>query len=1036
MGVVYKALDPHLQRLVALKTMSADLAQDEAFKRRFYREARAAASLNHPNIVTIHELGEHEGSPFIAMEFLEGQGLDRIVRAGMPILLAKKLAIVRQVSVALDFAHRRGVVHRDVKPANIMLLPDGSVKVVDFGIARMSASTTQTDHVVGTLNYMSPEQVSGEPVDARSDIFSLGVVLYEFLCYRHPFAASNSLPAIIMKIAKEDPPPLQGFFPECPEDLAALVMRALAKQAQNRYPSMELVLVDLDPILARTSRETADQLCGNAQYYVDQKQWAAAGSCLEHVLDLDSARTDARALLDYVRAQLERESLRGQLDPRVETIREMLQSKRFLDAAAECEAILLIDKSNPQARELLIEARRALEVARLVQHHLDEAQRLLAEGFLAPAQAEVNKVLGLDPGHTQAQTLLAEIRSKSEERGRHRRLSEGLAQAREIIEEGDLHAAESRLAGIEREFPGDPEAAKLRGFVKKQLEQEELARWTRERIDRAQDLLSRGQYDRALEVLESARIRNPHDTGVIDLLARTQEEKARAEVTPPLEKTRIITSPMQPPRTPPEIKPPAPRPARVVMPPPRVQIPPAPAQPRRVEARAPAQPEAPRRLPGEASAQAGPPLGMPPQRPQEVAPPPPSARPMQVTVAQVARPGLPRPIKWLLAVVLLAGAIAGGYGLYQKTRAPASITGHVTDPTGAPLGGLKVTLQSEVGGQSWTAVTDAQGSYRFTGITPGQYTLQLEAPQGLETPKPAPIDAIASREQQRDIQLARKVGPNLLAALHGRFVDERGRPLRQFRVRFTNQESGSEAVVEGRNGDYEIQELRPGTYSLFAEAARGKRSPAQSVTLQPGETGRVDLALGAPETAPPTTGRGSLRVTVTDEAGKPLAGASVRVSGPKGSSRAGTTDASGNHVFREVSPGSYVAEVQALGYSPGSSPSVRLKGSEEETVSVSLHKLAVSPGPASTVTVAGKVVDNQGRGIRLATVYLVDPANGARKKTTTDSGGNFSYSNVKPGAYEISVEPSSFYQHPKSRPIKVTPGEPLTLPPIALSPAS
>jgi serine/threonine protein kinase/formylglycine-generating enzyme required for sulfatase activity len=236
MGLVYRARDNAIGRLVALKVMAPALAEQVELRERFLREARAAGNLQHPNIVVIHDLGEHEGAPYIAMEYLVGQPLDKAL-AAKALTTSAKLEAFAQICDGLHFAHENGVVHRDVKPANVILLAKGGAKLVDFGIARTSdARLTKTGIVVGTVAYMAPEQLKGKPVDARSDVFSAGAMLYEMLSGKLPFEGETTAETM-MKILQDEPPELRPEGVIHPARLAAVVQRALAKDPAQRYQS-------------------------------------------------------------------------------------------------------------------------------------------------------------------------------------------------------------------------------------------------------------------------------------------------------------------------------------------------------------------------------------------------------------------------------------------------------------------------------------------------------------------------------------------------------------------------------------------------------------------------------------------------------------------------------------------------------------------------------------------------------------------------------------------------------------------------------
>jgi len=241
MGVVYEAFDPMIKRRVALKTIRPDQLAGERpddVIARFRREAQAAGRLSHPNIVSIYDCDEDSGTWFIAMEYVDGRELKECFAADERFRTADIERIMSQILAALDYSHRHGVVHRDIKPANIFLLPDGTVKVADFGIAHIeSSSLTQVGTVVGTPNYMSPEQIMGLPVDGRSDIFSTGVILYQFLTGERPFAGSST--TTMQKVLKEEPLPPSTLNVQLPPSIDAVVRKALAKRADERFATAQ-----------------------------------------------------------------------------------------------------------------------------------------------------------------------------------------------------------------------------------------------------------------------------------------------------------------------------------------------------------------------------------------------------------------------------------------------------------------------------------------------------------------------------------------------------------------------------------------------------------------------------------------------------------------------------------------------------------------------------------------------------------------------------------------------------------------------------
>ena len=258
MGTVYLGRDPELGRSVAIKVLR-DRVDDEELLERFLREARAAAALRHPNIVTIYASGQHDHQPFIAMEFIDGESLDEIVRRQLPLTLSDRISYIDQLCAGLHFAHRAGIVHRDIKPANVMVDRDGTVRILDFGIARVEGSgMTRDGAMMGTLNYMSPEQMLGKPVDFRSDIFAVGAVAYELLCYQRAFKGSIDS-GLLVQLPYEDPPPLREVADGVPPELDQIVMTALQKAPENRFRDLSEMRAALLRVWETLEREATLQ---------------------------------------------------------------------------------------------------------------------------------------------------------------------------------------------------------------------------------------------------------------------------------------------------------------------------------------------------------------------------------------------------------------------------------------------------------------------------------------------------------------------------------------------------------------------------------------------------------------------------------------------------------------------------------------------------------------------------------------------------------------------------------------------------------
>jgi serine/threonine protein kinase len=327
MGMVYLGLDGALEREVAIKTLTAEGTFDEENRQRFEIEAKAAARLQHPNIVTVYELGEDRGVPFIAMELLPGSDLETLLRGGEGISLAEKLDIVIQVCRGLAFAHEHKIVHRDIKPSNIRLLDDGTVKIMDFGIAKLgSTNVTKSGMMVGTMNYMSPEQIRGLPLDGRCDVFSLGVILFQLLAGRRPFIGKGG-PDVLYKIVQEPTPRLELDLGPETAALQAIVDKALEKEVDQRYASA----VELEDALARVQAtapamarlSTADQeMLSGSRRALKEGRLDEAQQRLEPVLRRAPDSLEARRLLRAVQRR-QQQTHKPQPEPASEEFPEL-----------------------------------------------------------------------------------------------------------------------------------------------------------------------------------------------------------------------------------------------------------------------------------------------------------------------------------------------------------------------------------------------------------------------------------------------------------------------------------------------------------------------------------------------------------------------------------------------------------------------------------------------------------------------------------------------------------------------------------------
>jgi predicted Ser/Thr protein kinase len=526
-GVVYRAQDPVMRRNVAIKVLTS--VSDPALLARFRSEAGTTGNLRHKNIITVYDFGEHDGQPFLVMELLEGRSLQEAIKNGPPLSLFEKVSVMLQVAEGLRFAHERGVVHRDVKPSNVMLLNDGGAKILDFGIARFLDSTrtrhTMQGFIFGTIEYLSPDQLQGVDADPLTDIFSFGVICYELLSGNQPFRA-ETISRIMYLVATADPTPLSEVVPGCPEALQNVVRTALAKDRAKRYHSVQEMLFDLAPIEAALRKERAMELAAEAGRLVGIGDIDSAQASLNRVLELDPACEKGQELRREMQKRRERRELLRQAEALAGAGEERLTAKSF-DEAIEAFQIalrMLPADAGPMREDVerrIFAASQARETAGRVAALVAEAREAAGRGEFPEALRLAAEAAAVDPSAADlaesARRLEAEIRQLEAEAERQRQES---LQREETISSVTLavrgHVDAKRytealrvVEGALSQYPGDQVLQKVRAAALEARRRyaEELEAERRQAVERQR------QAEERLRMLETlpgeVRIRAP-----------------------------------------------------------------------------------------------------------------------------------------------------------------------------------------------------------------------------------------------------------------------------------------------------------------------------------------------------------------------------------------------------------------------------------------------------------------------------------------------------------------------------------------------
>ncbi len=485
MGIIYKAFDPLLERHVAIKTMSKEVINDPDLRKRFYREAKAAGALHHPQIIVIYDFGEEDNIPYIVMEFLKGKDLKKIIKEKMKLSFTKIIDIGIQISEGLNFAHENNVIHRDIKPANIFLCEDGTVKILDFGVAFVLNSTlTQSGVLLGSLGYMAPEQIMGQKLTGAADQYSVGVILYELVTGLKPFLGSD-INSTIKAILKADPFPPIKLTEDCPQELNQLILKMLSKDPSERYPSMSHVSEELKKLYKKLSDEEKS------------KSSAIKDDTTQMFKDFESLKEYCENLLS---------------EGKIKTVYSILKVNSVL---------FKNEISFQEYFEFVKNLKKKYDKKVLFEKHLSDVENLIKEENYELAKMEIETLLKLDPNSKKLLKLKRELskREKIEE------LKSFGEQIEMLIEKTKLSEAERVLEDIEEKFKDLNEFNVLKKRILSKIEDKKV----KQVIKNSKDLAAQGLFTDAIVLIRENLKKYKDNELLINIYNELMEKKLKYE---------------------------------------------------------------------------------------------------------------------------------------------------------------------------------------------------------------------------------------------------------------------------------------------------------------------------------------------------------------------------------------------------------------------------------------------------------------------------------------------------------------------------
>jgi predicted Ser/Thr protein kinase len=522
MGVVYRAEDKRIGRLVAIKTLTEGFAGQPDMLERFYREAQAGI-LQHPNIVIVYDLGDEDGMPFIVMEYVDGDPLDKLIASGRKISLIEKLSIIEQVCLALGYAHQRGVVHRDIKPANVIVQQGGLAKIVDFGIARVQSSgpeggLTRTGNVIGTIHYIAPERLKGLPFDGRSDIFSTGVMLYYLLAGQLPFTGEDM--TVLQKLVNDPHPPLSTYLTNYPPALDAIIDRSLAKDPEHRYGTAEEFASDLHALGEELKKGQIVELFGDAERLTAEKQFGRAREVLLQLVRIDPQHTGARQLLGIVQQNLALLQRAEQVRQLIAEAEEAAAASRFPEALNSLDQATKLDPENEDLKQRLESIKERKRKYDELNTLVTQAETLRERGDWTGALNVAEKAMALNQQDTKVRALHAEISRQAKLAAQQNQVRELMGKARLEVSGRHFTAAIDILREVSKIDPSLPEIESLLQTAVSGQEQERRRKLIEQIEGEIEKCIAGEQYERASELVERAVEQLPTESSLLQLKTR------------------------------------------------------------------------------------------------------------------------------------------------------------------------------------------------------------------------------------------------------------------------------------------------------------------------------------------------------------------------------------------------------------------------------------------------------------------------------------------------------------------------------------